>query len=345
MDTTTPAPPTQAPASTAVTPVPARRRRRRRLDRAAVALFVLAAVLRLALMDRQGLWVDEVFSLSMATGHSLEHPAASADPAQGDYLEQRERTTAAHYAAYARHDAQPAGPARVIRAVRRSDTSPPLYYLVLHYWTHLFGTGDRALRMLSIVCSLAAFPFFWSAARWAGGRGAAIVAGLLWALLPLSLYYGVEGRMYGLLWLAVAANLWATLRLHRRGGAGLALAVFVVSSIVGLLTHYFFVFAWAPTILWLLLHPGRARRGVAVAAAVVAGLAAAPWYATVPAQLAAWRVTEGWLNEPPESYRAASYYLRLPYQFFSMRGPWNMGPRMDRYVAAVYLLLASAVLW
>jgi uncharacterized membrane protein len=96
-----------------------------------------------------------------------------------------------------------------------SDTSPPLYYLVLHYWTRLFGTGDAALRMLSVVCAMAAFPFLWCAARVAGGRNAAIAAGVLWALLPLSLYNAVEGRMYGLLWLAAAANLWAALRLHQ----------------------------------------------------------------------------------------------------------------------------------
>ena len=54
---------------------------------ALLAVIALAAALRVALLDRQGLWSDEIFSLAIATGHSLEHPAAEADPAQGDYVE------------------------------------------------------------------------------------------------------------------------------------------------------------------------------------------------------------------------------------------------------------------
>ena len=33
------------------------------------------------------MWADEIFSLAMATGHSLEHPAVEANPALGDFME------------------------------------------------------------------------------------------------------------------------------------------------------------------------------------------------------------------------------------------------------------------
>ena len=56
----------------------------------ALLLFGVAVVLRLVLAGERGLWADELFSLAMATGHSLEHPAAEADPARGDFVEQRE---------------------------------------------------------------------------------------------------------------------------------------------------------------------------------------------------------------------------------------------------------------
>ncbi len=52
-----------------------------------VAIFILAAILRIAVAGRSGLWADEIFSLAMATGHSLEHPAAAAQPKQGDFVE------------------------------------------------------------------------------------------------------------------------------------------------------------------------------------------------------------------------------------------------------------------
>src|SRR5215218_10984872 len=98
-------------------------------------LFGLALVLRVGLVERHVLWADEFFSLAMATGHSLEHPAAAAVPALGDFVEERDAAPAASYSRYLKHDNPPASLSRVSRAVLLSDTSPPLYYLLLHGWT------------------------------------------------------------------------------------------------------------------------------------------------------------------------------------------------------------------
>jgi hypothetical protein len=54
---------------------------------ALLLLCITAALLRVALAVQPGLWADEIFSLAMATGHSLEHPAADADPSLGDFVE------------------------------------------------------------------------------------------------------------------------------------------------------------------------------------------------------------------------------------------------------------------
>ena len=107
--------------------------------------------------------MDEVSSLAIATGHSLDHPAATADPALGRAAEEFTR--------YLAHDDPPASPARVVRAVLLSDTSPPLYYLLLYGWTLVFGTSDVALRLFSTACSLACLPFLVGIARRTGGRG------------------------------------------------------------------------------------------------------------------------------------------------------------------------------
>jgi uncharacterized membrane protein len=40
------------------------------------------------------------------------------------------------------------------------DGSPPLYYLILHFWMLVFGQGDFAVRSLSGVVSVATLPFF-----------------------------------------------------------------------------------------------------------------------------------------------------------------------------------------
>src|SRR3954451_21414458 len=132
----------------------------------------------------------------MATGHSLEHAAREADPKMGDYVELRDPAHAADYRKYVEHESPPAPMSRVVRAVFKSDTSPPGYYLLLYWWTRLLGTGDSALRSLSLVAGLACFPLLWIIAKHIGGTRTAFAACVLFTFSPNSIYYSTEGRMY-----------------------------------------------------------------------------------------------------------------------------------------------------
>src|SRR5215470_7892696 len=102
----------------------------------------VAALLRIGLALHPGLWSDEIFSLAMATGHSLEHPAEEANQALGDYVEPLDPQPPSTFRRYMQHEESPAGPRRVMRAVLLSDTSPPLYYLILNLWSRVAGTSD-----------------------------------------------------------------------------------------------------------------------------------------------------------------------------------------------------------
>ena len=47
----------------------------------------------------------------------------------------------------------------------RHDGAPPLFYLLLHWWTDLVGSGDVASRALSGLLSVACLPLMWLAGR------------------------------------------------------------------------------------------------------------------------------------------------------------------------------------
>ena len=96
-----------------------------------VAIFLVAMVLRVAFLDRQCLWPDEIFSLAIATGHSLEHPATAANPSLGDFVEPAYPAQREEFVRYVQQENPPASPARVLRAAFLSDTSPPL--ITYHY--------------------------------------------------------------------------------------------------------------------------------------------------------------------------------------------------------------------
>jgi uncharacterized membrane protein len=97
----------------------------------------------------------------------------------------------------------------------KHDGAPPLYYVLLHFWTDVFGTGDTAVRALSGVFSVATFPAVYFIGKRVGGRFTAWAAVLLYAVLPYSIRYGSETRMYALVMFLVA---WGYLAFVARGG-------------------------------------------------------------------------------------------------------------------------------
>jgi 4-amino-4-deoxy-L-arabinose transferase-like glycosyltransferase len=306
-----------------------------------LAFLGLAIALRVALALRPGLWGDEIFSLAIATGHSLEQPAAEARPAFGDFVEPRGVVQPADFRGYLKHDVPPAGPRRVVRAVLLSDTNPPLYYLLLNTWTRLSGTGDGALRLFSVLWSVLALPFVWLIGNQLGGQRMAWSACLLFALSPVGLFYSVEGRMYSLLWFLASALAWQTLRLSRRGPRPAALLLWVVLAAAGLLTHYFFAFVCFALLGWLLLFArGWPRVLSVVALTAVTGLVVAPWYVQVPGSLARWRVSGNWLTDQLPWTRLASRPFELAWSLLAGGSHWGGSPLIDGCLAGLYLLLA-----
>jgi mannosyltransferase len=116
-----------------------------------------------------------------------------------------------------------------IPGLLRQDGSPPLYYLLLHGWMALFGTGEAATRALSLLFAAAAVPAAW----WAGGRWAALVV----AVCPWLTYYAQEARMYTLV---AVLSLVATAAFVRRRPV-----VLVVALTLLLYTHTWGMFLFA----------------------------------------------------------------------------------------------------
>ncbi len=79
------------------------------------------------------------------------------------------------------------------------DGSPPLYYLLLHWWMAAFDDSAVAVRALSVVFALAMVPVAYLAGRSLFGRRAGWIAAVLAATSPYLSYWGREARMYTLL--------------------------------------------------------------------------------------------------------------------------------------------------
>jgi hypothetical protein len=287
-----------------------------------------AALIRIALIPRQPLWGDEVFSLAIATGHSLEQPANQSRPELGDYFENPEPKSPSYYRGYLEND-HGANVARVTRAVLLSDTSPPLYYILLHGWTVMFGTSDFSLRSFSVLWSLAAMPLIFQIGRALNGTRTGLLACALFAIASQAIYYSTEGRMYSLVWFLISAYAYAMLKLHDEGVRWDRVVIAALTGAGGLLTHYFFVFPLLACSAWLLVEKGRTSRWIPVFVGLAIVIIALPWYAYLPTSFKAWRITGYWLYMPNSLWPRRNAFIHLLWSFFSIEGDWGGSKRID----------------
>jgi mannosyltransferase len=207
------------------------------------------------------------------------------------------------------------------------DGSPPLYYLLLHYWMMALGQGDFTVRALSGIISTATLPFLWAAGNRVGGRRTAWAALLLGASSPWAIYYATDTRMYSLM--ALEAILWflAIRRALELPDRGRLIVVGVLTAAL-MYTHYWDLYlvgvggAWA---LWRSgaehtagRHPPYSSPGAArkVLWAMVGGvLVWLPWSPVFVFQVL--HTGTPWASPPDPSN------LLSVFGYFAGTGPWG----------------------
>jgi uncharacterized membrane protein len=93
----------------------------------------------------------------------------------------------------------------------REDGSPPLYYMLLHFWLDIAGRSEAGVRGLSLLFALLAIPAgFWAGRQIWGTLRAGWFSAVLMAFNPFLAQYAQEARMYSLVaLLAIPAGFWA----------------------------------------------------------------------------------------------------------------------------------------
>jgi mannosyltransferase len=168
-----------------------------------------------------------------------------------------------------------------IPGLLRHDGSPPLYYVLLHFWIKGFGASETATHAMSLLFGLLTIP----AAFWAGyslfGRRAALFAATLFAFSPFLTEYAGETRMYELMGLlgilATTAYIHAFVFRRRK-----YLIMFAICQALMLYTHAWGMFFGAGAVLalipiWLNSDDRRGLVKDALLAFIGAGILFLPW--------------------------------------------------------------------
>ena len=179
----------------------------------------------------------------------------------------------------------------------RQDGAPPLYYVMLHGWIQVFGSGDVAVRALSGVLGLVMIGLSYVAGLRFGSddrerRWAAWAAVLVVASSPYAIRYSTEARMYMLAMVLVLFGYLAVARMIEQGPSIGRFAAVALTTAALLYTQYWSLFLLAVVGGLMVLRAWRApeleRRQprMVLLAMFTGGLLFLPWVSNFLYQLA-----------------------------------------------------------
>lgn len=180
---------------------------------------------------------------------------------------------------------------KIIQIVAK-DTSPPLYYLLLHFWLKIFGNSEVAIRSLSFIFFLSTVLMVYLIGQHLWDKKTGFIAALLVFTNPFLFNYAFEGRMYSLLALTSTLSVYFFLKKHRLG--------FILSSVAALYTHHFSIFIIFFEGLWRLSEIWRnpiKKILIAFSDFLIIGFLYLPWFCPLYYQTSL--VASGfWLGKP-----------------------------------------------
>jgi len=164
-------------------------------------------------------------------------------------------------------------PLSQLHGALKRDGAPPLYYVLLHFWTGAFGSSAMATAVVTL---------WFVARRWLGER-VAWVAALLMAVNPYAYRYATETRMYALVILLVTVGILVVQRAVERPSLG-RLAPFGLVVAVAVYTQYWMFYllpVCVAVFLWMMRMERLRVAGRRLLVATGAGLLAfLPWVPT-----------------------------------------------------------------
>ncbi len=163
------------------------------------------------------------------------------------------------------------------------DVHVPLYHTMLHFWQVNFGNGVATARALSMVFFVLCIPAMYMIGKLVYNKNAGLYAALILAISPFMNWYGNEIRMYSLFTFVILLHEYFFIRLYQTTDVERRRRYwvwYIVVSLFGIFTHYFFMFSIvAQGIFYLfnrgLFQPGDFKKFIGIIGGLL--LAFSPW--------------------------------------------------------------------
>lgn len=195
-------------------------------------VIILALVFRLLGIETQGLWHDEIYTISNLVGFDLYlFP--------GSDLSNYEPLRPASY--YTNRLGEDLFWPNLWRNLVH-EGHPPLYLLLTKAWTTLTGISPNMLRLFSAITSTLTIPLIYLIGNRIGGKSVAILAAIIFATSPFQVFFSIEARNYSLLILLATTATASAIALNDNYLSKSSWTVWIASATAACLTHYFAVF-------------------------------------------------------------------------------------------------------
>lgn len=129
------------------------------------------------------------------------------------------------------------------------DFHPPLYYFLLHFWTSVFGYGEIAVRMLSVVFGVLGIWAAYVFAKLIFDKKTGIFAAFLFSFSYMNILASQETRMYSMLVLLSILSMYFLLRMLSNRGNYVWIP-YLATNILLLHTHVYSFFILAAEVFY-----------------------------------------------------------------------------------------------
>lgn len=209
-----------------------------------IIILVVGVFFRFVNLDHKVYWFDETFTSLRVSGYTESEVVSQVCSGQEIGVEDLQK--------YQRLAPEKSWIDTVKSLAIEDSQHPPLYYLVARLWVQKFGSSVAAIRSLSVVISLIAFPcIYWLCLELFEASIVGWVAIILLAVSPIHVLFAQEARQYSLWTVTIllsSASLLRAMRLNTTFSWGiyaislaLSLYTFFLSALVAI-GHFIYVF-------------------------------------------------------------------------------------------------------
>ncbi len=181
---------------------------------------------------------------------------------------------------------------------------PPFYWLLIRFWMQAFGNSVSAIRSLSVIFSILAFPaLYWLCWELFGATAVGWIAIALVAVSPVHIFQAQNARPYSLWILLILVSSAALLRALRKGRK-LDWVVYGIALALSLYTYLFSIFVLISHGVYVVIRQGLRKSKGLSAYLLTSGLVIlifSPWILVVLLNFRTANEMTSWTGDPVDS--------------------------------------------